>query len=319
MLIYYLSIIRYINELIEYALLAIKDEINNFVEVGGDQSTAGSVHDHDSVSRKCASLSQGSDIALTQNDNQKEIVSDYNCFQEEPLQNRPADWARVLEAATQRRTEVLAPENLENMWTKGRNYKKKENKYMFKGAKEPVSKASGVTAVSSSTSLVEEKLAKMSVNSTVVTEEQDLVRLTRVTSLNAQFSDGGKSETQSSWDPSKKSYGESRYIIEELEDNANLALQGSKARFKKSNSTSDLKIQPDIHGDFVGEGGPIISEFYSPDFESCKEKYGGQSGSDVAIHSVGQHVPKLRCRVSIIFCQTLMKYYETWMINWQQC
>ncbi|KAI3809821.1 hypothetical protein L1987_19421 [Smallanthus sonchifolius] len=37
-------------------------------------------------------------------------------------------WARGLEAATQRRTEVLQPENLENMWTKGRNYKKKSQK-----------------------------------------------------------------------------------------------------------------------------------------------------------------------------------------------
>ncbi|KAL4571250.1 hypothetical protein LXL04_018007 [Taraxacum kok-saghyz] len=43
------------------------------------------------------------------------------------------DWARVLEAATQRRTEVLQPENLENMWTKGRNYKKKAQKNAAKG------------------------------------------------------------------------------------------------------------------------------------------------------------------------------------------
>lgn len=44
------------------------------------------------------------------------------------VQPRPADWALVLEAATKRRSQVLAPENLENMWTKGRNYKKKSAK-----------------------------------------------------------------------------------------------------------------------------------------------------------------------------------------------
>ncbi|OIW17347.1 hypothetical protein TanjilG_22459 [Lupinus angustifolius] len=39
-----------------------------------------------------------------------------------------ADWAQMLEAATQRRTEVLMPENLDNMWTKGKNYNRKKDK-----------------------------------------------------------------------------------------------------------------------------------------------------------------------------------------------
>lgn len=42
------------------------------------------------------------------------------------LQSRPADWAQALDAVRQRRTEVLAPENLDNLWTKGRNYRKKD-------------------------------------------------------------------------------------------------------------------------------------------------------------------------------------------------
>ncbi|KAI3695563.1 hypothetical protein L1987_78560 [Smallanthus sonchifolius] len=46
----------------------------------------------------------------------------------EPWNPPSSAWARVLEAATQRRTEVLHPENLENMWTRGRNYKKKTHK-----------------------------------------------------------------------------------------------------------------------------------------------------------------------------------------------
>lgn len=42
------------------------------------------------------------------------------------LQSRPADWAQALDAIRQKRTEVLAPENLDNLWTKGRNYRKKD-------------------------------------------------------------------------------------------------------------------------------------------------------------------------------------------------
>ncbi|KAL4555725.1 hypothetical protein LXL04_038353 [Taraxacum kok-saghyz] len=48
--------------------------------------------------------------------------------QDDSTPTRTSDWARVLEAATQRRTEVLQPENLENMWTRGRNYMKKSQK-----------------------------------------------------------------------------------------------------------------------------------------------------------------------------------------------
>lgn len=37
-------------------------------------------------------------------------------------------WGKILDIISQRKTQVLAPEHLENMWTKGRNYKKKEGK-----------------------------------------------------------------------------------------------------------------------------------------------------------------------------------------------
>ncbi|KAL3694595.1 hypothetical protein R1sor_008246 [Riccia sorocarpa] len=36
------------------------------------------------------------------------------------------NWAQVLEVVTQRRTQALAPEHLDNLWAKGRNYKKRE-------------------------------------------------------------------------------------------------------------------------------------------------------------------------------------------------
>ncbi|WOL00864.1 hypothetical protein Cni_G09577 [Canna indica] len=61
----------------------------------------------------------------------KTISNQSSCLEEDTVHHilpRPAEWAMVLEAATKRRTEVLAPENLENMWTKGRNYKKRNVK-----------------------------------------------------------------------------------------------------------------------------------------------------------------------------------------------
>ncbi|CAM6023362.1 unnamed protein product [Sphagnum balticum] len=37
-----------------------------------------------------------------------------------------SDWAQVLDAVTLRRTQALTPEHLDNLWAKGRNYKKRE-------------------------------------------------------------------------------------------------------------------------------------------------------------------------------------------------
>lgn len=41
--------------------------------------------------------------------------------------NSGGEWAQMLDMLSRRKTQVLAPENLESMWTKGRNYKKKEH------------------------------------------------------------------------------------------------------------------------------------------------------------------------------------------------
>jgi len=41
--------------------------------------------------------------------------------------NSGGEWAQMLDMISRRKTQVLAPENLESMWTKGRYYKKKED------------------------------------------------------------------------------------------------------------------------------------------------------------------------------------------------
>ncbi|MED6192844.1 hypothetical protein PIB30_013733 [Stylosanthes scabra] len=89
----------YINEIIESVLLVINEDGANWMGGGnGDPSTNTSTHNHGA-----AASGGGHD-------------------------NHPAsaEWAQMLDAATQRRTEVLMPENLENLWTKGRDYKIRE-------------------------------------------------------------------------------------------------------------------------------------------------------------------------------------------------
>ncbi|KAB2602991.1 hypothetical protein D8674_003996 [Pyrus ussuriensis x Pyrus communis] len=284
----------YINELIEYILLAVKEEISK--AVSGDQSAAGSVHDQDSPLRKYATFNQNTDLTLAEVDNQREVFSDYNKSPEDHLQPRPADWARVLEAATQRRTEVLAPENLENMWTKGRNYKRKEHKKKIRGVQEPIPECSGIDSAVPARNLGKEMVADRHEISTGI-EDRSIVKLKWELSLDTQLSTGTKKEMQFSLDPSKESFTDPGHLVNKLEDIGNLASDGSKSRLKRSNSTSALKIQPDTKIALTEGGGSIISEFYSPGFGGHREDHISKSASDMVVHSVGQQVPKLRCRV----------------------
>ena len=283
--------------MIEYVLLVMKDD--NTKDFGVDHSTAGVVPDHDSSSTENSSINQGTDMALVKIYNQTEASSDSNRSQEEHLQPRAADWARMLEAATQRRTEVLAPENLENMWTKGRNYKKKENKNAIRGVQEHIGKGFGLDGAVPTKDLGKEMLANKPVVSRV-TKEEAIPRLTWGTSSDPQLRGGSKNETQHSEDTNKKSLIEGRHLVDGSEGNFNVASNENKSRLKRSNSTSALKIEPDSKKAFT-EGGPIISEFYSPDFGRHREQFSGKSISDMVVTRVGQHIPKLRCRVSIFF------------------
>ncbi|KAM1348955.1 hypothetical protein PS2_003122 [Malus domestica] len=284
----------YINELIEYILLAVKEEISKVVS--GDQSAAGGVHDQDSPLRKYATFNQNTDLTLAEVDNQREVFSDYNKSPEDPLQPRPADWARVLEAATQRRTEVLAPENLENMWTKGRNYKRKEHKKRIRGVQEPIPECSGIDSAVPARNLGKEMVDDRHEISTGM-EDTSIVKLRRELSLDTQLSAGTKKEMEFLLDPSKESFADPGHLVNKLEDIGNLASDGSKSRLKRSNSTSALKIQPDTKIALTEGGGSIISEFYSPGFGGHREDRISKSASEMVVHSVGQQVPKLRCRV----------------------
>lgn len=59
-------------------------------------------------------------------DYQKDCTNSKNAKPNE-AHNSGGEWAQMLDMLSRRKTQVLAPENLESMWTKGRNYKKKEH------------------------------------------------------------------------------------------------------------------------------------------------------------------------------------------------
>ncbi|ERN17699.1 hypothetical protein AMTR_s00059p00210260 [Amborella trichopoda] len=127
----------YINELIEYLVLSSKEYQST--EISSDHAdTSNHMSSHGGTSGVLAKVEPDRSQTGTSPSERKDLIpaksSDamsLNTFNTgnppslHQLQPRPADWARILDAAQQRRTQVLAPENLENLWARGRNYKNK--------------------------------------------------------------------------------------------------------------------------------------------------------------------------------------------------
>uniref|UniRef100_A0A6N2MV34 PX domain-containing protein n=1 Tax=Salix viminalis TaxID=40686 RepID=A0A6N2MV34_SALVM len=173
-----------------------------------------SVNNVDFTSRKDPSLNnQRTGKTLAKIDDHIETYLNYNSHQQEPMQPHPAEWARILEVATQRRTEVLAPENLENMWAKGRNYKKKENRNVKAGAQKSMAKSS---VTNTAMNLRKDMPIHSNMMSTKM-EEKALVHLTLGLSLDTLTS-------------------------HENRDGSQFTQHGG---IKRSNSTSALKALPD--------------------------------------------------------------------------
>ncbi|KAJ6421757.1 hypothetical protein OIU84_029029 [Salix udensis] len=263
-LIVMLYVTRYINEVLELILLAIKDDSSK--DAGGDHPS-GSVNNVDFTSRKDPSLNnQRTGKTLAKIDDHIETYLNYNSHQQEPMQPHPAEWARILEVATQRRTEVLAPENLENMWAKGRNYKKKENRNVKAGA--------------------QKSMAKSSVTNTAMNLRKDMPIHSNMID-GSQFTQHGSQEL---------SFEGSR-VGGEWENAGNLTLNENKGGIKRSNSTSALKALPDKKKAFTGDcGGSIISEFYSPESHRSAD-HAVKKVSDIILRGEGPYSPKLKCRV----------------------
>lgn len=266
----------YINELLEFILLHVQDLLSG---LDGDDQSYKPDHDHpvaegsvesgkSTVRRYKAFDDQLTHMPLANKGDHREMGLEsseggvsFNAPHAE-LMHPKADWARVLDAATQRRTEVLAPENLENMWAIGRNYKDKINK-SAKGQ--------------SSWGRDNKMMVQVQPGSTHIAPIK-----TKVTQ------DAEKAA-------SYRGIASSNQV-----DDANIFTpDGNKSRLKRSSSTSDLKIEPEEKRVNTGENkGLIISEdFYSPDLERHRGQHRSIDVSASVIRADGSHFPKLRCRV----------------------
>ena len=307
-------VIRHINEVIECIVLATKAENDSVIgsqqpTYSSDQdkdhsSSAGFVHDEDLDKSKHSSLNPGNGSELAKIDNQQERSS--GCmFQEEPLQLRHGDWGRALNAATQRRTEVLMPENLENMWTKGRNYRKKENKIIKVGDFDPMvtKKDSGISSMQLATTMRDEVLNDKH-HASIGPEEMAIVRKTLERHsdliLTSKPGDENKIGFQVSRDFQKDLSIDGKFIAKKLRGVDNLTpASATKNQLKRSNSTSALETEVSVEKTSTVEGGrSIISDFSGPNFDKHSEEHLSKSVSDMVAQK-GLLVPKLRSRVRV--------------------
>lgn len=290
----------YINELIEYIFLAYNDE--GCKESGDGKSTKVESHNRnqgapaDTVKcaesdhkQKAPTKSQVTDVSLCQYDHRRELSSANagspisGSIQDEVNLPRPADWARVLEAATQRRTEVLMPENLENMWTIGRNYKKKLQKNSAsRGVQAP-----GVKVKVSSGKDAGKELP---------TQRSEVVMLMEDKPHDPNHQHDQRSQSLHLPQELKKEAPSKGGVLYDVDNASAIVAYEAKTRLKRSNSTSDLIIQQNSEDLFMSKGGgSIISEFYSAEYRNAVPS--ALSASDMVIRGEGHHRPKLKCRV----------------------
>ncbi|KAH9605121.1 hypothetical protein KSS87_000452 [Heliosperma pusillum] len=264
----------YINQLVELVLLQIKeflagsDDDDHSSRVDHEQSVAGSVENRETATVKHNNRNQATDMR-----DQRKVVlegspaTSYNAYHSEFMQPKVADWARVLDAATQRRTEVLAPDNLENMWAIGRHYKDKINK-----------SAKGQTHQEQDKKMIVEPLSRSSLIDQMKDSNQKKQRVSHNTENDSALS---------------------MHVVNPDEGSDIILADGNKHTLKKSSSTSDLKVSLVEKKTYTGEGkGPLISEdFYSPEFGRPS---GVHSLNDVprsVIRAQGSSSAKLKCRV----------------------
>ncbi|XP_077233157.1 phox domain-containing protein isoform X2 [Tasmannia lanceolata] len=302
----------YINELIEYLFLTAKNDSrershgssidvtshwnDHSVDVGITQS--GESH----LKKTAAFSNHKNDLASAKINNHGETflkASEHGraqTLQADPvrdLQSRPADWARVLEAATQRRTQVLAPENLENLWTKGRNYKRKIGDQVKAGTSSgPVKKISGTINSSGHVGNTGKEML------TTTTGTEGMVRGYGLNS-NTPVSRVVDMETRLSQDLNKGQYSEACHLADEWEEDTNQDAEGNKIKLKRSSSTSALKSRKEIEKTFTGEAGEVMTpkEFYNTNWDKHKVSSGGNTPEMLLRTEASLQAPKLKCRV----------------------
>ncbi|KAL3614167.1 hypothetical protein CASFOL_042241 [Castilleja foliolosa] len=279
----------FINELIEYIILAYNDEEFKYTtdqspNVDGrnyQQKTPTGEQSQNSESDlriNTPSDNQETSLALAQLGYKRKKLEKGGsvtvlAMQDETIETGHAEWVKVNENRTQRRTEVLMPENLENMWTIGRNYKKK------------LEKKAEVTGVVNSPFSTKNMASEDKVSMQLPPRPQ-------------------QDALSSSQELNKEVFRKGISAFPELENTAAAAAAAAaaavsredKSKLKRSNSTSDLRIQPKLDDMLVSRGNaPIINEYYSVDVNKLNV-HSKSSSSDIVVRREG-HAPKLRCRV----------------------
>uniref|UniRef100_A0A1D1XTZ4 Sorting nexin-16 n=2 Tax=Anthurium amnicola TaxID=1678845 RepID=A0A1D1XTZ4_9ARAE len=293
----------YINELIEYLFLTSKDDKNREMHSDKPPGTCTSVHrpthNNEPALRRNEASNHPRDLVLAITgktsvnilEQGRAVSSQGNT---ELVHPRPADWARVLDAATQRRTQVLAPENLENMWTRGRNYKKKAADLVKVEALSASWKTTGVFNSNVLSGNMGKELPTRFPRSVAGTEEKSAIQLHGLGSSSQPSGNIDHFTRDLNREPFNS--GEIQFT-DELENDAMQHAKSHRDQLKRSSSTSALQDQLYNNATFASEDRETVlsHEFHSEHF---KHKENPKSPSGLHYHSEASlQVPKVRCRV----------------------
>ncbi|RWW34524.1 hypothetical protein GW17_00000706 [Ensete ventricosum] len=284
---------RYINELIEYVFLDNKDNSNMEVKSDSLHSYAGqNTQSGQWESRKMPS-NISSQLGLVQSGGKKSTDSSGhghpNALQKDSVPPRPADWAMILEATTKRRSEVLAPENLENMWTKGRNYQKKTANLMKAGTI--------LGSVNASSGYTNTTVRAVSAGKDLVTNANKRIKGIDENYMVHLMHGIVNNEHHVSYDLEKEQYMEMGHVSGN-ERNAGKPARSNNFQLKRSSST------PDMNATFMTKSDEGASSKESCHLDIVKHKE--EQSSDVVLYGERSlHLPKIKCRVRILYCNFL--------------
>ncbi|XP_073013591.1 uncharacterized protein [Typha latifolia] len=289
----------YINELIEYIFLANKDDSSRDADPDRSSNAASPAHNHSVQScqpeQRFTTSNLSSDLTVVKSSEERSLGSEHGNLEtvkdvsEIHSQARPADWATTFEAVNKRRSEVLAPENLENMWTKGRNYKKKSAnlskaglptglvKSSFRGVDDTIN--TGATRKELSTSL-NERITRI--------DDKYMVNLMHLSDNNTRSKVVTNNRPHDSIDLISEKSTEGPYFCDDGRESSSKISKSRKGQIKRSSSTSDINTT------FMSKSGETIASLENTNLSKHKEEH----ISEFASHSEGSlHIPKIRCRV----------------------
>ncbi|KAG1369765.1 hypothetical protein COCNU_15G001310 [Cocos nucifera] len=297
----------YINELIEYIFLSNQDNRNGEADSHRSTDEAILVHDH-KVSggntptaqpklRTTASNLPG-DLIMAKSDGGKSLACSEHVPPKALQENtghhippRAAEWAVILDAATKRISEVLAPENLENLWTKGRNYKKKMANHMKAGILlDSVNSAPRNICTTAHAENMRKGLLTNMNESIINIDDKYMIHLMQGSINNSQSSVATKDEPHVSQELVSVQSKERGPFGDGSDENARKTVKIDQGQLKRSNST------PVIDTTFRGRSGETTGfmENYILNFSKHKEEL---SSAVVSKNDESFYVPKIRCRV----------------------